>query len=224
MFDYRRKIICGIIMKTVAHLYPRIISIENLLDAWNEFIPDKKQKNDVRVFARYLLLNINSLHHDLVHFTYKHAGYQQFHVNDPKPRVIHKATVRDRLLHHAIYRILYPIFDNGFTYDSYSCRNKKGTHRAVKRLENFTRIVSRNYTKPCYVLKCDVKKFFDSVDHEILINLLKNKILDIETMGLLTEIIKSFHVSDKVQLELFDLQGENRERERELRHAQYLRR
>jgi len=218
MFDYGWKIIGGIIMKIVAHLYPQIISIENLLDAWGEFIIDKKQKKDVRVFARYLFSNINSLHHDLINSTYKHSGYQQFRINDPKARIIHKATVRDRLLHHVIYRILYPLFDKAFTYDSYSCRNKKGTHRAVKRFEDFTKIVSRNYSRPCFVLKCDIKKFFDSVDHEILLDLLKKKITDEETIKLLQEIIESFHKPDKTQLALFNLPVANRERA--LRQAQ----
>ncbi len=93
-------------MKIVIHLYKKITSINNLLIAWEEFVKDKKRKADMRIFAQHLLENIFLLHNDLINFTYKHASYQQFQINDPKPRVIHKAIVRDRLLHHAIYRIL----------------------------------------------------------------------------------------------------------------------
>lgn len=179
-------------MKVVCHLYSKIISIENLLDAWEEFIVDKKRKADVRIFSQHLIENVNLIHDDLINFTYKHAGYQRFNINDPKARIIHKATVRDRLVHHAIYRIFYPIFDKGFIYDSYSCRVGKGTHKAVNRLENFTRKVSKNYAKPCWALKCDVKKYFDSVDHKILSELIKKRIVDKEVLWLIWEIISSY--------------------------------
>ncbi|MFC1656937.1 hypothetical protein ACFL14_03195, partial [Patescibacteria group bacterium] len=95
-------------MKTISHLYSKITSIENLLSAWEEFIINKKQKADVRIFAKRLLQNMLSLHSDLINFTYKHGSYQRFNINDPKARIIHKATVRDRIVHHAVYRILYP--------------------------------------------------------------------------------------------------------------------
>lgn len=102
--------------------------------------------------------------------------------------------MRDRIVHHAVYRILYPIFDKCFIYDSYSCRIGKGTHRAVKRLERFSRKVSRNYTGPCFVLKCDIRKFFFSVDHQILFELIKKKVKDEAVLDLVNEIIESFHV------------------------------
>jgi len=95
-------------------------------------------------------------------------------------------------LHHAIFRVLYSIFDKSFIRDSYSCRINKGTHRAINRLNDFARKVGRNNTRTCFVLKCDVKKYFDSIDQEILIDLLKNRIKDNDAVLLLTNIIKSF--------------------------------
>jgi len=89
------------------HGYNEIICLENLLAAWNEFETGKRNKKDVQEFSMRLMDNIFSLHTDLLQHTYKHGGYQAFKINDPKPRDIHKASVRDRLLHHAIYRILY---------------------------------------------------------------------------------------------------------------------
>jgi len=163
-----------------------------LLLAWQEFLKGKRNKADVQEFQFYLMNNILSLHNDLINHEYKHGSYQCFKINDPKPRVIHKANVRDRLLHHAVYRILYPFFDKTFIADSYSCRNNKGTHKAIKRFEQFARIVSKNNTRPCYILKCDIKKFFASIDQVTLIKILEKHILDRNILDLLKEIIFSF--------------------------------
>ncbi|PJA84818.1 MAG: RNA-dependent DNA polymerase [Candidatus Nealsonbacteria bacterium CG_4_9_14_3_um_filter_37_13] len=124
--------------------------------------------------------------------TYKYSNYKSFYIQDPKLRRIHKASVKDRVLHHAVFRILYPIFDPTFISDSYSCRIKKGTHRAVNRLQKFARKVNKNNTGNCYILKCDVKKFFDSIDHDILIPLIQKKAHDKNAIWLIKEIIKSF--------------------------------
>ncbi|MCR4279304.1 MAG: reverse transcriptase/maturase family protein [Candidatus Zambryskibacteria bacterium] len=175
------------------HSYDSIISVENLLEAWKEFVRWKRGKKDVQEFQLSLMDNILSLHADLSDRNYCHGGYHPFNISDPKPRNIHKATVRDRLLHHAVYRILYPYFDKRFIHDSYSCRLNKGTHRALNRFMDFGNRVSRNYTKQCWVLKCDVRKFFASVNHEILLQILAKYIQDKDTAGLLKIIITSFH-------------------------------
>src|SRR2546421_33747 len=120
-------------------MYDNIISIENLLKAWQEFLRDKKSRQDVILFQARLMDNILSLQNDLENRTYVHGGYHAFNISDPKPRQIHKAKVRDRLLHHAIYRILYPYFDSKFIQDSYSCRINKGTHKAINRFRDFSR-------------------------------------------------------------------------------------
>ena len=136
--------------------------------------------------------NIINLHQDLKSFRYVHGNYHAFNINDPKPRNIHKASVRDRLLHHAIYRILYPFFDKTFISDSFSCRLNKGTHKALDRFKHFAYKVSKNNTKTCWVLKCDIKKFFENIDHDILIQILKRYIPDKDIDWLLEKIIKSF--------------------------------
>ena len=137
--------------------------------------------------------NILNLHRDLKNKTYNHGGYHAFNISDPKPRNIHKASVRDRLLHHAIYRILYPFFDRTFISDSYSCRLEKGTHKSIERFISFGRKVSKNNTRTCWILKCDIRKFFASIDHEILLSILKKYISDENIIGLLQNIISSFH-------------------------------
>lgn len=180
-------------MKKCIHTYDDIISVENLLCAWQEFERGKKKKNDVIEYKRYLMTHILNLHNDLKNKTYKHGSYEYFVISDPKRRDIHKANVRDRLLHHAIYRKLYPFFDTTFISDSYSCRDNKGTHKALRRFDIFARKASKNYTKTCWVLKCDIRKFFASIDHEILLNILELRIEDRKILELLENIIGSFN-------------------------------
>jgi len=173
--------------------YEDLISIDNLLLAWQEFVKGKRSKKDVQLFSFNLMDNIINLHNDLKNHTYRHDGYQCFKINDPKPRTIHKALVRDRLLHHAVYRILYPFFDKTFIPDSFSCRINKGTHKAINRFREFSYKVSKNNTKTCWILKCDIKKFFASIDQNILINILQEYIIDKDTVNLLEKVIFSFY-------------------------------
>jgi len=179
--------------KQFTHTYDSIISVENLLAAWKEFLNGKRQKIDVLEFQTDLIYQVTSLHRDLKNKTYRHGPYQHFKIADPKPRDIHKASVRDRLLHHALYRKLYPFFEKTFTANSYSCRVGKGTHRAMNRFRSFARKGSHSHTTTIWVLKCDIKKFFASIDHEILLTLLTARITDPSILWLLHEIITSFN-------------------------------
>jgi len=184
-------------MKSVLnHSYEDLVSIDNLLLAWTEFVKGKRNKPDVQEFQFHLMDNILSLHQDLINHTYKHGSYHQFKINDPKPRIIHKASVRDRLLHHAIYRILYLFFDKKFITDSFSCRNNKGTHKSLNRFKQFAKSVSKNNTKQCYILKCDIRKFFASIDQETLIKILEKHLRlsydNQNILNLLSEVIFSF--------------------------------
>lgn len=171
-----------------------MVSLENLLEAWKEFIKGKRKRKDVQEFQLNLMDNILSLHHDLTNHIYKHGEYQAFNISDPKPRSIHKAKVRDRLLHHAIYRQLYPFFDKTFIADSYSSRLNKGTHKAINRFRDFAYKESKNNTKTVWVLKCDIKKFFANIDHQVLLAILKKYISNPNIIELLNEIISSFYL------------------------------
>ncbi|MCC6198812.1 group II intron reverse transcriptase domain-containing protein [Candidatus Nomurabacteria bacterium] len=175
-----------------SHTYNTIISLENLLFAWKEFRHGKRKRHDVQLFERNLVVNIQLLHERLVTKIYSHSSYEAFNISDPKPRNIHKASVRDRIVHHLLYSALYPYFDTKFIHDSYSCRVGKGTHRALRRFERFGRKVSRNDTRTCWVLKCDIRKFFASIDHTILKEILARHIYDTDMLWLLGQIIDSF--------------------------------
>jgi hypothetical protein len=168
--------------------------LENLFLSWYEFKKGKSNRKDLAIFEADLEENLFQLHEDLRKEKYVHGSYQAFVVHDPKERNIHKASVRDRIVHRAVFRVLYPLLDRGFIHDSYSSRDNKSTHKANKRFRSFALAASRNNTRPIYILKCDVKKFFDSVDHEILIRLLRRKISDVRAVALLRGILSSFYV------------------------------
>lgn len=177
----------------LSHKFSEIISLENLLAAWQEFLVGKRHRLDVQIFSANLLDNILALHDDLLYHRYAHGGYQAFRISDPKPRQIHKASVRDRLLHHAIYRRLYPFFDRTFIPDSYSCRLGQGTHKASKQFQKCFWQVSHNDTRNCWVLKGDMRKFFASINHGVLLGILTEYVPDQEIIWLLSRVIGSFH-------------------------------
>ena len=169
-----------------------LICIENLLLAWQEFRKGKRSKPDVAQFELNLENNLFELNGSLVLGDWRPHHYKKFRIHDPKPREIHEANVRDRIVYQAVYRILYQIFDKGFIFHSYSSRNLKGIHAGISALENFINKTSKNYSKSCHILKCDIKKFFDSIDHSILLELISVKIRDEKFLHLIKQIIDSF--------------------------------
>ena len=167
--------------------------MENLFSAWEEFQKDKKRKKDVQKFEYNLEQNVFRLNRDLKSKKYKHSRYLSFYICDPKVRHIHKATVKDRVLHHAVSQILAPIFEPTFIPNSFSCRIGKGNHKGTFALEKALRKISKNNLWSCFVLKCDIRKFFENIDHEILLKIISKKIKDEDAMWLVKEIIKSFN-------------------------------
>lgn len=119
-------------LKTFLHLYKEITSLDNLFQAFDEFKKDKRKKVDVGNFERHLEDNIFKLHKELVNKTYRHSTYTGFYIRDPKVRHIHKAVVRDRIVHHALFKIINPIFEPSFISSSFSCRKGFGTHRGFE--------------------------------------------------------------------------------------------
>lgn len=185
-------------MKKFNKKYEEIVTIGNLLSAWEDFLSGKRKRHDVAVFQGRLMDNIHNLLRDLREKTYAHGNYQAFNISDPKPRNIHKATVRDRLLHHLLYQETYKYFDSRFINDSYSCRVDKGTHRAVRKFEEMYRQASLNHRQTAWALKCDIRKFFASIDHRILKELLTKYIDDQDLLWLLGRVIDSFETSGRV--------------------------
>ncbi|MEK7612117.1 MAG: reverse transcriptase domain-containing protein [Patescibacteria group bacterium] len=180
-------------MKVYQNLFDNIVSLDNLFSAWDSFRRNKSGKRDVEAFEWRLEENIFTLYRELKNGTYRHGPYTGFYITDPKQRHIHKASVRDRILHHAIFSILNPIFEPTFISTSFSCRVGYGAHRGVDAVERMLRQVSRNGTCPCFALKCDIKKFFDSVDHKILLSVLERRIKDPKVAELFRSIVGSYN-------------------------------
>lgn len=180
-------------MRMTANLFEELTSAERLFDAWLEFRKGKTNRKDVQEFGRHLEKNIFRLHRELAQKKYKHSSYSDFFIQDPKVRHIRKACVRDRLVHQSIYTALTGIFEPRFIHDLYSSRLGKGTHAGVNALTRMARKVSKNFTRPCWALKCDIRKFYDTVDHAVLLGLLEKNIKDETAMWLISEVIESFH-------------------------------
>lgn len=136
--------------------------------------------------------NLFNLYEKLKNKTYIPGKYSSFYVHDPKQRLIHKAPVLDRVVHHLVSKKLEEIFEPTFIAHSYSCRDGKGTHKGLRDLQRFTKKVGKNNTNECWALKCDIKKFFASVNQDILFKILSKKIADSDFLSLIFKIIYSF--------------------------------
>ncbi|MFA5086666.1 MAG: reverse transcriptase/maturase family protein [Candidatus Paceibacterota bacterium] len=178
-------------MKSFNNLFDRISSFENIHLAYLKARKSKRYKKDVLRFSFNLEENLFRIKKNLADGSYRHGGYKEFIVRDSKKRTIKAPDFRDRVVHHALCNIIEPIFDRTFTFDSYACRKGKGTHRAVKRLKSFLKKGAGLY---CY--KCDIFKYFDSIDHGILISLIEKKIGDKMALRLIKEILGSSFSGD----------------------------
>jgi retron-type reverse transcriptase len=175
------------------NLYEQICSYENLELAYLRAKKRKSKKDYVVEFEKNLKENLFKLRIELLMQVYEPKKLVTFIIRDPKTRKISKSDFRDRIIHHAICNIIEPMFDKSFIYDSYANRIGKGTLNAIKRFDYFKRKVSKNNTKNCYVLKADVRHYFESVNHNILVNILKRKISDDRVLWLVEKILSNYH-------------------------------
>lgn len=179
-------------MKVWHRIYPNPITKQNIFRGYTEFLKGKKAKKDVVIFGEDKENNLEKLREKLIDKTYKPGGYSKFFVHDPKIRIIHKANVADRIVHHIVSNVLEEIFEPAFIHHSYACRKEKGTHKGVLALQKMARKVSLNNTQVCWVLKCDIRKFFAHVNHKTLLKILVERIKDQDFLDLLEKIIDSF--------------------------------
>ncbi len=173
-------------MKTYNNLFDQITSFENLLLASKKAQKGKRFKESTALFNLNLEKELLQIQKELKDMTYSHGGYCDFFIYDPKRRLISAAPYRDRVVHHALCNIIEPLFDKTFIYDTYACRTRKGAHVAVKRYSDYA-------GKNTFVLKCDIQKYFQSIDHEILLNMISRKIRCEQTRWLIRKIISSRH-------------------------------
>ncbi len=192
-------------MKTHKNLYNKLCSLENLNLAYEKARKGKSQKESVIEFDKNVKENLEQLQKELVNLNYQPKPLKRFVVRDPKTRTIHASAFRDRIVHHMIVNILEPIFEKIFIFDSYASRKDKGAHVAITRFDEFKRKVSLNGAAvrgggtqktnnmvQGYVLKADISHYFDSVNHEILLNIVKKKIRDGKIIWLIRKILNNF--------------------------------
>jgi len=164
-------------MKRYGNLYHQIVEFENLLLAARQAQKGKKFRDNVLKFNYNLENELIKLKQDLIDKTYQPGSYRTFHLTSPKSRLISAAPYRDRVVHHALCNIIVPIFEKTFIDDSYANRLGFGTHRALKKFTHFAR-------NSQYILQCDIRKYFPSIDHEILKQLLRRKLKCRDTLWL----------------------------------------
>src|SRR5579872_3686644 len=158
------------------HLFEKMVSLPHLFECWIQFRWGKRKRKDIQCFERYLEDEIFQLHDDLVNLQYYHGTYRYFYIFDPKERHISKASIRDRLVHQMVFSTLTDVCDKTFIFHSLSSRLGKGIHVGIEHLDRMIRKVSTNGKKPCFALKMDIRRFFDTIDHDILKRLIRKTI------------------------------------------------
>jgi retron-type reverse transcriptase len=178
-------------MKRVGNLYPAICSFDNLWRAAYAAQRGKRFRPDVLAFHYDLEGQLFRLRAELQEKRYEPGRYRTFRIHDPKPRLISAAPYRDRIVHHALCQVIEPVFERTFIDDSYANRLRKGTHKALDRCTAFAR---RYY----YVLKCDIEKYFPSIDHQILMERIARRIKCPDTMWLIARIVENSNPQDEI--------------------------
>jgi retron-type reverse transcriptase len=168
----------------MSDLYSELKSFENLYSSFIKARDGKRSKENVAKFEKNLEVELFKLQDELEQQTYRPGKYHSFYRTEAKRRLISAAPFRDRVVHHALINILEPIYEKKFIHDTYANRKGKGTHRALDRCTKFLRSFR-------YVLQCDVRQFFPSIDHAILIRELQGSIRNEDILHLCSQIIET---------------------------------
>ena len=175
-------------MKRKGYLFENLCSFENLYEAFKKAFRGTGRTEETCRFHFHLERELLKLKEELEAKSYRPARFRYFKTFDPKERTISVAPFRDRVVHHGVVRILEPVFEPTFIFDSYATRKGKGAHRAVKRAQNYLK-------NGFYYYKSDVLKYFDTVDHDVLLGLVRRKIKDRNVLELVERIIRNADVS-----------------------------
>ncbi len=177
----------------MADLYAFLCSYQNLYTAYKKARKGKTQKEYVLEFEKDLIDNLWTLRTELLIHSYRPKPLQSFIIRDPKTRKISKSHFRDRIVHHAICNIIEPMFEKQFIYDSYANRRGKGTLKAIQRFNTFQKKLSQNNTRQIFILKADIKHYFESVDIKILLSIIGRRIKDQRILWLIRTILHNYH-------------------------------
>jgi retron-type reverse transcriptase len=171
-------------MMKIRDIYPKIIARENLYRSAYMASRGRRYRDTTADFNFCLEEEVGRLHDELSTKSYRHGEYRLFTIYDPKERKIAAAPFRDRVVHHAAHDIIEPFIDKTFIHDSYACRKNKGSHKAIDRACDFLKLCA-------FCLHGDIKKYFYSINHAILKEILRMRIEDKDLLWLLDEIIDS---------------------------------
>lgn len=175
-------------MKRANHLIGKIADFDNLLLAFWKAGKGKQGKAEVHRFRVNLHREIAELRHGILDGTLRPGNYHYFKIHDPKERLICAASFRERVLHHAIMNVCEPHFERYLIDDTYACRKGRGSHKAVCRAQHFCRSCR-------WYLSLDIRKYFDSIDHGILLALLERRFKDRRLIDLFRKIVSSYETA-----------------------------
>lgn len=171
--------------KKYKHLYNQITTFENLWVASKNARRGKRNKYSTINFEYSLEENLFDIQEKLQNESYEFGEYNRFMIHEPKKREIASAPYQDRVVHHALCNIIEPIFDKAMIFDSYACRIGKGSHRAIDKAHQLL----KQYK---YTLKFDIRKYFFTIDHKILLQSLEKKITDDKVLNLTQKILNTY--------------------------------
>ena len=178
-------------MKRKNNLYQEICKMENIISAFDEVCKNVKNKNKVQNYKQYKCIYISRIYNILNNKTYEVGKYNVFTIYDPKQRRIVSQNLQDKVINHLVARhILYPSIMPCLIDQNVASRKGMGTHKGLEYAKEYNRKCKTKY-KEYYILKCDVSKFFASIDKEILKEKLKRKIKDKDAKDIVFKIIDS---------------------------------
>jgi len=180
-----------------SNLYIKLCSYENLLQAFQNARKGKTTKEYVVAFEQNLDKNLQQLQSELLFHFYKPKPLETFILRDPKTRKISKSDFRDRIVHHALYLVIGELFEKTFIFDSYANRKTKGTLKAILQFGKYEKKISQNFTLPAYVLKADIRQYFDTVSHQHLLSVIQKKISDPRVLWLIKTILANYKTKEE---------------------------
>lgn len=178
--------------RTANGLWPQVIDFENLYAAYQEARKGKRYRAEVLRYRLNAEEHLANLQNHLIWKSWQPGQQREFVVREPKLRAIQAPPFEDRVLHHALVRVIEPVFERKFISDSYACRKGKGTQAAVQRVQHQLRVARRNWGDGVYVLKADISRFFASIVHTVLLREIGRAISDADVLWLYEQIIRGY--------------------------------
>jgi retron-type reverse transcriptase len=185
-----------VMAKTYNNLWNKVIEFEHIYNAYRVARKGKRYRHESLYFMKDLEENLITLQNELIWNMYKPLPLRQFYVFEPKKRLISAPNFRDRVVHHSLVSIIEPIFEKKFVKETFACMTGRGTHAAMRHVVKCARIAKRRWGG-YYVLKCDIHKFFPSVNHEILKMIIRQTIRDMRLLNLIDIIIDSYEADGR---------------------------